>query len=588
LNHTRQNVLILTVDAFRADRVSLLGYSRPTTPTLERLARNSIVCEQAVSLSTFTQSACIQLLTSSRPLSYGGYDQGAIGRPNTLFKHLKDHGYRTTSLTSLHWVNKYYGYGPGLDEELPLFSINTFPGVVIVMLRNTLIAFDKKIIDEQTMIKKVQPILEKFFFDISDFCQWHINHEIEIRSNFSDTSLVNAGYNYPRILKLIKRHKDKFQSDLTAYVRKYLVPTSITNDWSNQWLIKEWLYMRQPGKLVEEATHRLSNKVLKYLAPDLSKARNNRYKHYVDAASLADQVISSLEKHDTKKPFCIWTHFMDTHLPYVSGRGRYWYKKTPEYLKKLGHKTSYSPAMTFDLSPQKPEDKEGFSALYDASILSTDIEISRIIDALDRLGLRENTLVAISGDHGEELGEHGNWGHYFTLYDHNTRIPMLFHHPTFKETRIKAQVSTLDFSPTISGLLGLRTDDAWKGRAVNHKDKTKSLLLMETFYGGNCMFDSRPLYFAVRSPKLLYLWKEYRDPEDKYSPDGPELYDHTSDPDQLNNIYNDDHPELPKFNQLIAERMAEISEITDQRIIDAFGQIGQKVIKQNRPKKKKI
>ena len=582
MNYPPTNVLILTIDALRADRTSLLGYNRPTTPTLERLARNSIVCEQAVSLSTFTQSACIQLLTSSRPLSYGGYDQGAIGRPNTLFKNLKDQGYKTTSLTSLHWVNKYYGYGPGLDEEVPLFSLNTFPGVVIVMLRNTLIAFNKKAINEDAMVNKAQPILEKFFSDITDFCHWHIINEIEIKSYFSDSSMVNAGYDYPRILNLINRHKIEFQNNIPAYVRKYLVPTTETSDWSNQWLIRDWFYMRRPEQLIKEATHRASNKILKYFAPALSKARKNRFKHYVDAASLADRVIHSLEMHDTEKPFCIWTHFMDTHIPYVSGRGRYWYKKTPEYLKKLGHNIGYSPAMTFDLKPQCPEDKEGFSALYDASILSTDTEIGRIVDALERLGLREKTLIAISGDHGEELGEHGNWGHYFTLYEHNTRIPMMFHHPEFNEIRIQDQVTTLDFSPTISDLLGLKPDHSWKGNAVNNKDGKQKLLLMETFYGGNCMFESRPLYFAVRSSKLLYLWKEYRDPADIFSPEGLELYDHLSDPNQLNNIYHDDHPELPKFNLLIAERMSEIPEINDQRIIDSFGKIGQAVVKKNR------
>ncbi len=584
MNYSHPNVLILTIDALRADRTSLLGYNRPTTPTLERLARNSIVCEQAVSLSTFTQSACIQLLTSSRPLSCGGYDQGAIGRPNTLFKNLKDQGYKTTSLTTLHWVNKYYGYGPGIDEEIPLFSLNTFPGVVIVMLRNTLIAFNNNSIDEHAMVNAARPVLDKFFSDITDFCHWHMTHEIEIKSYFSDSSMVNAGYDYSRILRLIKRHKAEFQSNVSSYVQKYLMPTTATSDWSNQWLIKEWFYLRRPEQLIKEAAHRASNKILKFVSPALSKARNNRFKHYVDAASLADQVIRTLEIHDSEKPFCVWTHFMDTHIPYVSGRGRYWYKETPEYLEKLGHKTDYSPAMTFDLKPQRPEDREGFSALYDASILSTDTEIGRIVDALERLGLRENTLIAIAGDHGEELGEHGNWGHYFTLYEHNTRIPMMFHHPTFKETRIQDQVSTLDFAPTINSLIGMDPDESWKGNDVNNKVKKPNLLLMETFYGGNCIFKSRPLYFAVRSSKLLYLWKEYRDPADTYSSEGHELYNYISDPNQLNNIYDIDHPELPKFNLLIAERMSEIPEISDQRIIDAFGKIGQTVVKNKRLK----
>ena len=72
------NVLLLTVDAWRADRLSLYGYGRPTTPVLDRFAANATVCERAFSLGSFTQGACIQLFTSSRPMSYGGYDGGRI------------------------------------------------------------------------------------------------------------------------------------------------------------------------------------------------------------------------------------------------------------------------------------------------------------------------------------------------------------------------------------------------------------------------------------------------------------------------------------------------------------------------------
>jgi len=576
------NVLLLTIDALRADRTSLLGYDRPTTPTLERLAKNAIVCEQAVSLSTFTQSACLQLLTSTRPLSYGGYDHGAKGRPDTLFKQLNDHGYRTTNLTSLHWVNKYYGYGPGVDEEVPLFGLNTFPGVVIVMLRNTLIAYEQGDIDEAAMMSEAGPMMKKFFADVTDFCRWQINHTDEIRKGFPDSSLVNADYDYLRVLKLLERHNTSFQNDPVAYVCRHLVPTTKASDWAGQWLMREWFYMRRPWRLISEAAHRASSWVLRHVAPDLSKARDNRFKSYADASSLADRVIRSLEEHDHNQPFCIWTHFMDTHAPYVSGAGRYWYRQTPDYLKALGHKAGYAPAMTFDIRPKKPEDGEGFSALYDAAILSTDTQIGRIMDALDRLGLRENTLVAISGDHGEELGEHGDWGHFFLLYEHSIRVPMMFHLPSLNKIRIAAQVSTLDFAPTITNILGVDPAHGWEGEDVLKEQDNNDLMVMETFYGGNCLFEQRPLYFAVRSAEFLYMWKEYLDPSDKFSPQGTELFDLRTDPSQHNNIYRDDHPELPRFNRKIAERMADISEISDRRIVDAFGEIGTDAIRQKR------
>ena len=55
-----------------------------------------------------------------------------------------------------------------------------------------------------------------------------------------------------------------------------------------------------------------------------------------------------------------------------------------------------------------------------------DKEIGRIVDALDIMGLGKNTWVVIAGDHGEELGEHGDLGHNFVFYEHSIRTPMMF------------------------------------------------------------------------------------------------------------------------------------------------------------------
>jgi arylsulfatase A-like enzyme len=107
------NILMLTVDALRADRTSVYCYDRPTTPTLERLAKDAIVCDRAFSLGTFTQSATVQLFTSTAPLSYGGFDAGAVGRPDTLFKHFQKNGYRTTAISTLHWVNSFLDMATG-------------------------------------------------------------------------------------------------------------------------------------------------------------------------------------------------------------------------------------------------------------------------------------------------------------------------------------------------------------------------------------------------------------------------------------------------------------------------------------------
>ena len=87
---------------------------------------------------------------------------------------------------------------------------------------------------------------------------------------------------------------------------------------------------------------------------------------------------------------------------------------------------------------------------------------------------------------------------------------------------------------------------------------------------------------AVRTRRHNYLWKEYQDPTHTYGGPDPELYDLEADPSETNNLYRPDHPLVLQFNAIIAERMAEIPEITDQRIVDCFGAIGSEAIKRVR------
>lgn len=568
----KTNVILLTVDAFRADRTSLHGYRRPTTPTLERLAKNAIVCDHAFSLGTFTQSACIQILTSSRPLSYGGYDHGARGRPPTLFKRFHEAGYRTTCLSTLHWVNRFFGYGDGVDEEYQLFGLNTLPGVALAMIRSSLSGYQSGEISEDSMFSTVEPVLLRLFDNTLEYCALNRQRRLELSADFPDSALVNARYDYAKVEKLIDRHRSEFLADKVAYVRKHLQPPSLPADWMGRWLPREWYYYREPSKLLSKGLHEVGHRILAPFNAKSARGRKNRFKIYPDARSLADKVISLMGERDRSRPFFIWTHFMDTHAPYVSGPGRKWYRHTPEYLAALGYPRDLDPSIPFDGKPQREEDKTAFSALYDAALRSTDEEIGRIIDALDRLGLRDNTLVVVAGDHGEELGEHGDYGHFFRLYDHNSRVPMLFHHPRLDEQRIGGLTTILDMAPTIATLAGIEPAPGWEGRAVTAPEvATRRYVLSETFFGGNCLFEHRPLYMGVRTKEYLYLWKEFRDPNDSFSPEGCELYDVNADPDQKTNIFRSDHPIIPEFNTLIAKRLAEIPEVRPERIARAFG-----------------
>ena len=574
------NVLLLTVDALRADRTTIYGCERPTTPTLERLAREALVCDRAFSLGPFTQSACVQLFTSTRPLAYGGYDAGATGRPDTIFRHFNAAGYRTVALSTLHWVNRFFGYGPGLDEEYQLFIPNTLIGVAIANMRNFLYAYREGTLDRTQTVAHVRPVVEKLFADADIYCQLRIEHAAEHAADYPDSLLVNERYDFSRVRRVIARHKAAFASDPDEYVDRHLraVPQP------HEWLAADWRFCRTPSKLIDEIAQRLLNRMIGLFDPALASARTHRFRQYVDAGSLADKAIRLLRaEHD--RPFFLWVHFMDTHIPFVSGRGRRWYRETPDYLAALGYPRDCDAA--FNFRSERPSDSEGQRALrpiYDAAVRWTDEQIGRIVDALDESGQGENTVVAVGGDHGEELGDHGDVGHYFLFYEHSVRVPMLYRHKGMAGRRIDSLITSLDLAPTLAELCGLPPAAGWEGVPVTSAAAARrETVVMETFYGGNCVFAHRPIYLGVRSKRHKFLWKEYRDPRDGFSPDEPELFDLEIDPEERTNIYRPNHPALPPLIAAAAERLADMPEISDERVLAAFGEVGRAALRSRRP-----
>lgn len=123
----RPDVLILLVDALRADHLSSYGYPRPTTPSLDALARDAVRFEQAVASSTFTKSSIASLLTGRHPYQHGVY-WGSLERGSevtadllppsetTLAEVLADHGYLTAAWVQNSHLRDFMGFGQGFVD----------------------------------------------------------------------------------------------------------------------------------------------------------------------------------------------------------------------------------------------------------------------------------------------------------------------------------------------------------------------------------------------------------------------------------------------------------------------------------------
>jgi arylsulfatase A-like enzyme len=166
------------------------------------------------------------------------------------------------------------------------------------------------------------------------------------------------------------------------------------------------------------------------------------------------------------------------------------------------------------------KEREGVQA-YLACISFIDAQVGRVLDALDSSKYAENTIVVFWGDHGWHLGEKRHWSKS-TLWEESTRAPLMIMAPGYKPARCNTPVSFLDIYPTLVELAGLKAKPDLDGKSFVS-------LMKDT----NAEWDRPALTthgknnFTLRSKRWRYT---------RYSDGGEELYDHSNDEMEWNNL----------------------------------------------------
>ncbi|HEX3526418.1 MAG TPA: sulfatase-like hydrolase/transferase [Thermoanaerobaculia bacterium] len=196
-------------------------------------------------------------------------------------------------------------------------------------------------------------------------------------------------------------------------------------------------------------------------------------------------------------PFFLWMHLFDAHQPYrMAGTDRV-------------------------LSPTP----------YDAEIAVLDRSVGRVLDELKKLGALDNTLVIVTADHGESLGEHGEKTHAVFIYDATVRVPLLLRCPRLlPSSKVYTDpVRSVDLVPTILSALGLPGGNETQGvdllPALRGDVPAPQLPQYSESLLSEVGFGMAPLY-GVR----LGGFKWIRAPK-------PEVYDLARDPQELTNLY---------------------------------------------------
>ena len=131
---------------------------------------------------------------------------------------------------------------------------------------------------------------------------------------------------------------------------------------------------------------------------------------------------------------------------------------------KLGLATDVSQAKlvdyTFGDTTYTDAELDAIDGVYDASLLDLDKATGHLLESLKERGLLDNTIVIITSDHGENLGEHGHFEHRFVLYEPLIHVPLIVRYPSgVKPGRVASETSNLRIFATVLELLGLEGPD---------------------------------------------------------------------------------------------------------------------------------
>ena len=289
---------------------------------------------------------------------------------------------------------------------------------------------------------------------------------------------------------------------------------------------------------------------------------------------IADEAIRRLRAaRDRATPFFLAVGFLKPHLPFCAPK-RYWDLYDPAVFKLAERRTPpdgappYAPQFGGELRQYRDIPEKGALADdlqrtlihgYHAAVSYMDAQLGRVLAELDRLGLADNTIVLLWGDHGWHLGDHGMWCKH-TNYEEATHIPLIIRAPKITKpgTRTRALVETVDLYPTLCELAGLPTPhvpQSLEGRSFVRTLNRPTAPTKEAIfhvYPRNPRDKGPILGRAVRTERYrLVEWKAAGASADTAD---LELYDYQSDPLETRNLAAAQPATVEKLRKLLASQ----------------------------------
>lgn len=263
------------------------------------------------------------------------------------------------------------------------------------------------------------------------------------------------------------------------------------------------------------------------------------------------------------KPFFLGVGFVRPHVPFVSPKSYYTpflpYSNMvlPEKIKGdwddipkqgINYKTSLN--MKMDTRRQK----KAIGGYY-ASVAFMDRQVGKVMNALEKAGLREKTIIIFTSDHGYHLGEHDFWAKV-SLLDESAQVPLIISVPGKQPAICHSLVELLDLYPTTASLCGLAAQKRLQGKDVSVLLDSPTKKVHDAAFsvnGKGALLRDDNWAFIAYTKSFRRKRKNRRGRNRKPLPAAYELYDIKKDPKQYTNL-----AENPKYANIVKEYQAKI------------------------------
>ena len=304
---------------------------------------------------------------------------------------------------------------------------------------------------------------------------------------------------------------------------------------------------------------------------------------YYDGAQTTRAIEILRKLKSENKPFFLSVGYYRPHLPFNAPK-KYWdlYDRSevpladnpfvpegsPAYLVHgEAELRGYSDCHDLPLPKEKPWDEERQREIkhgYYASVSYTDAQIGRLLQELEDLGLAENTIIVLWGDHGWKLGEHNGWCKQ-TNYEIDTKVPLIISGAKVKAKgkQSKALTEFVDIYPTLCEMAGFEVPGHLQGTSLvplldnpdlEWKSAAYSQFLLGRFSRTKTV-EGEQMGYAIRTDRYRYVeWYWWnKEEKDKGAFICNELFDHQVDPQENLNRAND--PEYRKTVELLSQQL---------------------------------